>query len=223
MTEFQKKLPIEFDHAFMCHIKYRYSTESRLFIIPKKIKGASQIDKNETYWLPEEHAIVADKYMAYRDDYLHRNDFDWKPARDMLKAQARYGIECHKIETKKLKAINKTELLKFGITSEVFPSKDDDGITGEFEKRPREFWRFRQRWKKQFEDHVEWDDSTEVFIFHFGIHRLKPELKEFDWHIEERLNYQRKEAEDEKMTEKRRKNKSGSKKKVNKKATKKKK
>lgn len=220
----------------MCYIMHRYSKEARLVIVPTKYPGANKIKAKETYWLPEKHAIVHGDYLVYWHDYIARDDFDWKPSTDMTKAQARYGLECHKIDKKRLKAVNKSELLKSGISSEAFPSKDDEGITKDFETRPREFWRFRKRWAREFEDYAEWDDTTEVLIFHFEVHRFKPEMIAFDWHIEERLNYQKRErefqkrmakqaekdAEDEKSgRKKRKKKKSGSKKKTKKKVNKK--
>ena len=195
MTTFRKKLPIEVDHKFMCYIAHRFSREERLFIVPEKYPGANKIAEKETYWLSEKYAIINDSFIAYQSDYISRDDFDWKPADTMVKSQARYGFECCKIENKKLKAVTKSELLKSGVASEAFPSQDDEGIPKEFASRPKEFWRFRKRWESLFEDFQEWDDKTEVLIFHFQVHRFKPELPIYNWHVQERLNYQTREQE----------------------------
>jgi len=218
MTDFRKKLPIELDHTFACYISYRYSKESHLFIVPKKYSGVSKVEEKETYWLSEEHAIVNDDFIVYRNDYISRDDFDWKPASDMRKGVARYGVECHKIDTKKLKAVTKSEIIKSGVPNESFFSKDDEGITSDFENRPREFWRFKKRWEEQFGSEVEWDDGAEVLIFHFQIHRFDPELPVFDWSIEEKLNQKKREMERQAIFEKEAENeKKGRKKKTNKK------
>lgn len=228
MSTFRKKLPIELDHDFMCHILYRFSKEPRLYIVPKKLSGASNIKKGETYWLPEQYALINDEYIAYHSDYGTKKELDWIPANDMTKNMARYGLECHKIDKKKLKTVNKTELVKSGVTSEAFYCKDDEGITSEFETRPKEFWRFRKRWEREFEQQVEWDDTTEVLIFHFEVHRFKPEMTVYDWHIEKRLNHEKREIEYKARLEKQaeepkaKKKKRKKKKKVNTKKTKKK-
>lgn len=229
MSDFRKKLPIELDYTFMCHIMYRYSKETRLYIVPKNYPGATKIEQKETYWLPEKHAIVQDTYVAYHSDHSLK-DFNWKPDTDMSKAMARYGFECLNIDSKKLKAVTKSELVKSGIIPELHPSKDDEDITKEFATKPREFWRFKKRWDRSFEEFTEWDDNAEVLIFHFSVHRFSPELPIYDWYIRDHLLQQEREKaiqlspQPEKVARKKKSNKKKTvvKKAVNKKTAKKK-
>jgi hypothetical protein len=123
-----------------------------------------------------------------------REDLDWKPANEISKDLSRYGIECTKIETKKLSNVKKNELLASGVLSGVFDHKDDVGIEKEFKTRPIEFWRFKVRLEKMW-DSFEWDNKAEMLVFHFKIHLFKPSKKVYDWMAEEKLKQQRNEAE----------------------------
>lgn len=168
----------------MAFIKYRYSDDPRIFICPLNYLGSKKLLEGETYWLPEKYSIVHDQYVVYYHDHPNK-DFVWKD--DMTSKQARYLLECKKIQKKTIKGLNKTELIKSGILPEIHPSKDDKGILEEFKKKPIEFWRFRKRWARDFEECSDWSEDVEVLVIEFVVKRANPILPEYDWSVREKL------------------------------------
>lgn len=185
---------MELDSTFFNYIKYRYGIGEVLFIVPKNFPGASSIKRGETYWVREDFTIIETEYIAYQHDYSSRDDLDWRPASEITKDLSRYGIECIKIEKKKLSNVNKTELIKSGVLSGDFEHRDDNGLTNEFKTRPIEFWRFQKRLSGMIEN-FEWNNKTDMFVFHFKVHPFKPTHKIYDWMVEEKLNYKKQEKE----------------------------